>query len=418
MPGDAVVIAYEAFEALSRPTRSSPSSTRATPRSRPRRSSSSRSCSPSSTRRARRAPSTASSIGRISPGCTRIASTSGHASCRRSPPSPTGRTAASSRTSRSSTSSPRSSRRPASTTRWSGSSRTTTRCASTSSSTGSRSFNFVHRACSKTRASTTTSSTRPPATLMIIGGRPEPRRSSRWTMPRKRTCRSMAQNTGAVQQGACTTFSRTRSLRTTHTKLRDYDFEKPQPSPRERAADATTPRPMEYFEYPGGFTKSGATEGAAQTARIRELRRDAESVRRRTSLGDRHALRRPPSTVEGAAEECLNAKFVVTDRWCPGVQQTVEAAIRTAHSTARTASTGIPDGARLRLRRVAPAGRASMKVQTAVVTGPSDQHEQVHPHREVRAHQGALLLGPRESTERHVEHVDPHGHPGRRWAAR
>jgi type VI secretion system secreted protein VgrG len=181
----------------------------------------------------------------------------------------------------------------------------------------------------------------------------------------------------AIGQGLVATaealhhFTRTRSLRTTNVLLRDYDFEKPQLKP-----EGTQAKPdgwaSIYYEYPGGFTKSADGTRRA-TARMRELRAEVDVCRGESeAVGLRVGA---PFMVNAAAEGCLGGEFVVTtlhSRGQIGVQR------KDLGHACQNSFTSIPLGS-----PYAPPRRARKPrirgVQTVVVTGPStDSDQSIH----------------------------------------
>ncbi|HEY3818787.1 MAG TPA: type VI secretion system tip protein TssI/VgrG [Polyangiaceae bacterium] len=167
-------------------------------------------------------------------------------------------------------------------------------------------------------------------------------------------------------------FARTRTLRTTSVRLRDYDFEKPQVKPEgtQVKADAW---PMAYYEYPGGFTKS-ADGNRRATARMRELRSEVDVCRGNSgAVGLRVGA---PFMVGDAAEGCLNGEFVVTSlvsRGSIGLHYEVQA--EEEGIACQNEFTAIPKGS-----PYAPPRRARKPrirgVQTVLVTGPSTSSDQ------------------------------------------
>ncbi|MGH7296567.1 MAG: type VI secretion system Vgr family protein, partial [Polyangiaceae bacterium] len=185
---------------------------------------------------------------------------------------------------------------------------------------------------------------------------------------------SMAQ--GAAEGYSLTRFERTRSLRTTNVLLRDYDFEKPQLKPE---GSQTKPDgwPGLYYEYPAGFTKS--VDGTRRaTARMRELRRDADVCR-----GESHSIDMrigAPFIVEGVAEGCLQGEFVVTSLHSFGQQIEASADMPIGGEldgapTYRNTFTAIPLGAPYAPPRIARKPRIR-GIQTVVVAGPSTTQDQ------------------------------------------
>ncbi|MBN2197044.1 MAG: type VI secretion system tip protein VgrG [Polyangiaceae bacterium] len=168
-------------------------------------------------------------------------------------------------------------------------------------------------------------------------------------------------------------FSRSRSLRTMHVVLRDYDFEKPgvKPEATQPAKDAW---PMPHYEYPGRFTK-GAHGKQLAKARMRELRREADTVRGSSSaIGLRCGV---PFFVDGAAEPDLNGEFVTTKLVSRGRQNPEDEA---GNFACQNVFEGIPQKALF-----APPRRARRPrirgIQTAIVTGPSTDEQAIHTDR-------------------------------------
>ncbi len=178
---------------------------------------------------------------------------------------------------------------------------------------------------------------------------------------------SMAQGVAGEPLGD---FSRTRALRTSSVLLRDYDFTRPQQKPQ-AMLPAPEHWPMPAYEYPGNFTDSAAGQRRAK-ARLREKRRDADTVRgSSTAIGLRVGV---PFLVEGAQQDCLNGEFVVVELKSSG-EQTLESG--GLNAVTRSEMIGIPAGApyapERRARRVRIRG-----IQTATVTGPSSDEQAIH----------------------------------------
>lgn len=173
---------------------------------------------------------------------------------------------------------------------------------------------------------------------------------------------------------------RTRSLRTTNVMMRDYDFTKPQVKPQavQSAPDAW---PLFYYEFPGGFVE--AAEGKQRaTARMRELRRDADVVRGQTeAIG---LLCGVPFIVDGAAEECLNGEYVVTSLLSRGRQVLGADAENVA---CENQFSGIPVDAPFAPPRLARRPRIR-GLQTAIVTGDAtdDQSIFVDEYARIKVH--------------------------------
>ncbi|MFT3764953.1 MAG: type VI secretion system tip protein TssI/VgrG [Minicystis sp.] len=178
---------------------------------------------------------------------------------------------------------------------------------------------------------------------------------------------SMAQGIGGTP---LTDFSRTRALRTSAVRLRDYDFEKPQQKP-EAEIPAPDAWPMPYYEYPGGFTKSAAGSQRAK-ARASALRRDADTVRGSSrAIGLRCGV---PFTVDGAAQPSLNGEFVITELYTHG-EQTLESG--GPNAVCENEFSGIPKDAPWAPARSAKKPRIR-GIQTATVAGPSGAEQAIH----------------------------------------
>jgi type VI secretion system secreted protein VgrG len=160
-------------------------------------------------------------------------------------------------------------------------------------------------------------------------------------------------------------FERERRLRTTNVLLRDYDFEKPQVKP-ESEMPAEDAFPMGYYEYPAGF-KVGDEGSRRAQARMRALRADADVVRGASGL-----VPGVPFQVEGAAEPCNSGEFVITSLRTRGDQSGSDGG-----ALCNNEFEAIPVGSLFAPPRKteSPCIRG---VQTAIVTGPSDEPEAIH----------------------------------------
>ena len=165
-------------------------------------------------------------------------------------------------------------------------------------------------------------------------------------------------------------FSRKLALRATHVLLRDYDFEKPQTKP-EAQIPGPDAWPMPLYDYPAGFTKSAIGQRRAK-ARLSSERRDADTVRGSSrAIGLRVGV---PFVVDGAAQACLNGEFVVTELRTRG-EQTLESG--GPNEVCRNDFVGIPKDAPWAPARVTRRPRIR-GVQTATVTGPSNEDQAIH----------------------------------------
>ncbi|HSN99479.1 MAG TPA: type VI secretion system tip protein TssI/VgrG, partial [Candidatus Nanopelagicales bacterium] len=175
---------------------------------------------------------------------------------------------------------------------------------------------------------------------------------------------------GAAGAGSITRLTRTRALRATAVHLRDFDFEKPN-APPEAQQPGRDAWPAPYYEYPAGFTRGAAGSRRAE-ARMKALRADADTFEGESqSTGLSVGI---PFTVEGAREACLNGGMVITKLTTRGSQTPTGGDSNVAlHSTFRALPEGAPFAAPRRARRPRIRG-----VQTAVVTGSSEQDQALH----------------------------------------
>lgn len=164
-------------------------------------------------------------------------------------------------------------------------------------------------------------------------------------------------------------LERTRALRTTVVHLTDYDFERPQASP-EASRSATDAWKLPFFQYPARFTK-GADGEILAGARLRELRGDADVTTGRSSALHLHVG--APFTVAGAAEPDLNGVFIVTRL----VSRGEHTQFGDANITVENSFESIPEGVSWSppQRTKKPRIRG---VQTAIVTGSSQQEQTIH----------------------------------------
>ncbi|MEZ4296119.1 MAG: type VI secretion system tip protein TssI/VgrG [Polyangiaceae bacterium] len=161
-------------------------------------------------------------------------------------------------------------------------------------------------------------------------------------------------------------FVREKRLRPTEVSLRDHDFEKPDVPP---ASAIPAPAPggvaLRYFDYPGGFTKG--KEGARRArARVSALRSDMDVCTGKSrAIGLACGV---PMVVDGANEAFLNAEYIVTELRSVG---------RRGGEACENELVAIPKGAPFAAPR-----RAKKPViegiQTAIVTGPSNEPEAIH----------------------------------------
>jgi len=165
-------------------------------------------------------------------------------------------------------------------------------------------------------------------------------------------------------------FVRTRALRNTDVRLRDYDFEKPQLSPEGNQGGEDN-RVLAYYEFPGNFVKGNVGKRRA-LARLRELRRDADTCHGRSqAIGMRVGV---PFDVEGASHAFLNGEFVTTELRTWGEQRHAD---ETKNFVCKNEFSGIPSGSPFAAPRTAKRPRIH-GIQSAVVMGPAAEQEGIH----------------------------------------
>ncbi|MDI3284256.1 type VI secretion system tip protein TssI/VgrG [Polyangium sp. 15x6] len=157
---------------------------------------------------------------------------------------------------------------------------------------------------------------------------------------------------------------RKKTLRPTEIELRDYDFEKPDVFPT-AAVPAPGPIPLRHFEYPGGFV-AGAEGSRKANRRLSALRGDTDVCQGKSRAAG--LVCGAPMMVEGAREPFLNGAFVVTELRARG---------RQGGDASENEFTAIPKGAPFAAPKRTKKPRIR-GVQTAVVTGPSNEAQGVH----------------------------------------
>jgi type VI secretion system secreted protein VgrG len=159
-------------------------------------------------------------------------------------------------------------------------------------------------------------------------------------------------------------FNRKKTLRPTQVHLRDYDFEKPD-FPPEAALPASGRWPIRHFEYPAGFSSSA--EGARKArARISALRGDVDVCRGKSRAAG--LVCGTPMTVDGANEPSLNGEFTLIE---------LRSAGRHGGEACENEFAAIPKGAPFAAPRRARKPKIR-GIQTAVVTGPSNEPQSIH----------------------------------------
>lgn len=175
---------------------------------------------------------------------------------------------------------------------------------------------------------------------------------------------------GAAASTPLAALRRTRRLRPNSVTLRDYDFERPATPPTSNLP-TTEAADLPYFEYPGGFTEGAAGERRAN-ARLRSLRGDSDVCEGESrAMGLRVGV---PFVVAGAAEPCLEGELVITSLVSSGKQSLHAGAVNVAVENRFQA---IPKGAPFAAPRRAHRPRIR-GIQTAVVTGSSQQEQAIH----------------------------------------
>ena len=159
-------------------------------------------------------------------------------------------------------------------------------------------------------------------------------------------------------------FQRAKTLRPTEIALRDYDFEKPGVFP-----EASSPAPgswsLRHFQYPGGFT-SGAEGSRRARGRISALRGDVDVCRGKSRAAG--LVCGTPLVVTGVNEAFLNGEFIVLELKSKG-RHGAEACENEFAAIPKDAPFAAPH------RATKPKIRG---IQTAVVTGPSNEPEAIH----------------------------------------
>jgi type VI secretion system secreted protein VgrG len=159
-------------------------------------------------------------------------------------------------------------------------------------------------------------------------------------------------------------FQRAKTLRATEITLRDFDFEKPDVLP---AATLPAPGswPLRHYEYPGGFT-AGPEGSRRARGRISALRGDVDVCRGKSRAAG--LVCGTPLVVEGVNEAFLNGEFIVLGLKSQG-RHGAEACENEFSAIPKDAPFAAPQ------RATKPKIRG---IQTAVVTGPSNEPQAIH----------------------------------------
>jgi type VI secretion system secreted protein VgrG len=159
-------------------------------------------------------------------------------------------------------------------------------------------------------------------------------------------------------------FARTKSIRPTEIHLRDYDFEKPDVPPS-AVVPAPGNWPLRHYEYPAGF-KADAEGSRKAARRLSALRADMDVCRGKSTAAG--LVCGTPMSVEGADEALLNGDFVITE-----LRSTGEA----GGDACANEFVAIPKDAPFAAPRRASKPRIH-GIQTAVVTGPTNEPQAIH----------------------------------------
>ncbi len=159
-------------------------------------------------------------------------------------------------------------------------------------------------------------------------------------------------------------LSRKKQVRPTEVFLRDYDFEKPDVYPM-ASLPAPGPWPLRRYEYPAGFT-SGADGSRRAKARISAHRGDADVCQGKSrAAGLACGI---PMTVVGCREPFLNGEYIVISL-CSEGRAEGEACQNELVAIPKDAPFAVPS----RTKRPRIRG-----IQTAMVTGPSNEPQAIH----------------------------------------
>ncbi len=159
-------------------------------------------------------------------------------------------------------------------------------------------------------------------------------------------------------------LQRARSLRATAVALRDFDFEKPDFFP-EAALPAPGPFPISHYEYPGGFT-AGPEGSRRARGRISALRGDVDVCHGKSRAAGLACG--TPATIEGVNEAFLNGDFIILELQSQG---------KTGAEACENEFSAIPKDAPFAAPRRAHKPKIR-GIQTAVVTGPTNEPQAIH----------------------------------------
>ena len=165
-------------------------------------------------------------------------------------------------------------------------------------------------------------------------------------------------------------FARRHVLRPNEVQIRDFDHVTPQVKP-EGDAHIAAPLALRVYEYPGGLTTGDGQADRRAQVKLKELRRDVD-----TCFGESTAIGLCPGlpfTVGGASEPCCNGDFIATELSMSGEQAAGDSDNVSCQNTFEAIPLGAEFAPPRRARRPKIRG-----VQTATVTGPSNEQQAIH----------------------------------------
>jgi type VI secretion system secreted protein VgrG len=173
-------------------------------------------------------------------------------------------------------------------------------------------------------------------------------------------------------------FEREHRLRPNEVALRDFDLRTPAVKP-ESAAGVDGAWPLKRYEYPAGLKTGQDDDGARRaTVRLAALRRDSDLAKGKSAaVGLCPGM---PFSVAGASEQACNGEFVVASLRTKGEQGAGDGegdAGAAGNFLCDNRFAAIPAG-----KAFSPPRRAKRPrirgLQTATVTGPSDEVQAIH----------------------------------------
>ena len=269
-------------------------------------------------------------------------------------------------------------------------------------------------ACSRTRASRSTSSRDGGETKLVLDDAPQTNDAAREPHPLPRPARPLGRPGARHRRHACS-----QRVRPGKYTLRDHDYRQPAglpaPAPGRRRATAsrssssasTTPRAPSSSRATGATARPPPTTGAStrsdEPRRPRRWPRRASTpsaARPRAATFDTNAIdlapgHRPPhrSTTPAASSATAQAAPVLESRIARQLRRA------SCNSTARRVSADLPYHPPLKTPKPKAQG-----VESATVVGPAGRGD---PHRRVRPRARAVPLGPRGQVRREQLLLDP-----------